>query len=138
MNPLTLTADLGSLEAVRAYVTDAAAAAALPRAAANRLRLAVDEIATNIIIHGYGAAGLNGSIEVHTALDEGALTIILEDTAAPFDPTKVPPPSDLHLPPEQRKIGGLGVYLARKEVDEFRYEWAGGRNRNIFIMHRPR
>jgi protease I len=49
----------------------------------------------------------------------------------------VPVPPDLHLPAEQRQIGGLGIYLALQGVDHFRYERGEGRNRNILVMDRP-
>jgi anti-sigma regulatory factor (Ser/Thr protein kinase) len=42
----------------------------------------------------------------------------------------------LHLPAEQRKIGGLGVYLALGSVDRFCYERVGDRNRNVLVMNR--
>ena len=137
MEPLKAAATLDSLAAIHRYVLDAAAAAGLPKEAAYRLRLAVDEIATNVITHGYLEAGLQGSVELHGCVDDKTLTVVLEDAAAAFDPRSVPRPDDLHLPAEQRKIGGLGVYLAMQAVDHFHYERVEGRNRNVFIMNRP-
>ena len=138
MEPLTAASTLDSLGAINKYVMDAAAAAGLPRSDAYRLRLAVDEIATNIITHGYLEAGLQGPIKVRGSIDDKALTVTLEDAAAPFDPREAPPPDDIDLPPEERKIGGLGVYLALQGVDKFHYERVGDRNLNIFIMNRAR
>jgi serine/threonine-protein kinase RsbW len=82
------------------------------------LVLAVDEAATNIIVHGY-LDGL-GEIEVDLAYQPGRITVLLRDQAPPFDPTTVPKP-DLNLPLEERPIGGLGVHLIRMCVNEFSY-----------------
>jgi putative intracellular protease/amidase/anti-sigma regulatory factor (Ser/Thr protein kinase) len=135
MNTLKVPANLDSLAAVAAFVVEAAQAAGLSRQAAYRLRLAVDELATNIVTYGY--AGASGNIDVSVEMDERTLTVTLEDAGVPFDPHKVAPPDDLHLPLEQRDIGGLGVYLALEGVDGFFYERIGDRNRNILVVNRP-
>jgi len=128
---------LESLGAIAKYVMAAAAAAGLDKKATYNLRLAIDEIASNIIIHGYQEAGEEGVLVCRAVVNEKALTIFLEDTGAPYDPTQHPPPDYLHLPLEEREIGGLGVYLAYQGVDEFLYERDGNLNRNIFIVNRP-
>ncbi len=135
MNSLTVPAQLDSLPAIADFVLAAADAAGLGRQPRYRLRLAVDEFATNIISHGY-AGTAPGAIELHAAQDDTTLTVTIEDTGAPFDPRQVPAPQDLHLPPEQRQLGGLGIFLALGGVDQFFYERVGERNRNIFVMKR--
>ncbi len=69
-------------------------------------------------------------------LDEETLTISIEDTGIPYNPTLEAPPNYLDSPLEQRKIGGLGVYLAYQGTDKFLYERVGERNRNILIVNR--
>ncbi len=137
MEPLTVAGTLDSLGAIAQYVMSAANTAGLDKKTTYRLRLAVDEIATNVIVHGYEEAGLSGSINVHSTLDEQALTIILEDTGERYDPTKRDMPTDLDKPLKDREIGGLGVYLTIQGVDKFLYERVGDRNRNIFVVKRP-
>jgi anti-sigma regulatory factor (Ser/Thr protein kinase) len=134
-NTLTVPAELDSLARIGAFVLAAADAAGLGPQARYRLRLAADEIATNIMTHGY--AGVPGTVELRTEMDDQTLRVILEDTGLPFDPHQLPPPDDLHVPLEQRKIGGLGVYLALRNVDRLLYERVGDRNRNVLIMNRP-
>lgn len=135
MEPLTVAGTLGSLRAITQYVLAAAAAAGLDKKASYKLRLAVDEIATNIIIHGYQEAGCSGVLVCQATLNEQALTICIEDTAIPYDPTKTPKPDDLNKSPEQRRLGGLGVYLAIQSVDQLLYERVGNRNRNILVVN---
>jgi len=139
MKPLRLPATLDSLEEIGKYVIAATTQAGLGTKAAYGLRLAVDEIATNIITHGYEEAGRTGDVVVSGELTDSSLTIFLEDTGVPFDPLAKEPPSeeDLALPLEERPIGGLGIFLVQKGVDIFSYEFADGRNRNIFVMNRP-
>jgi len=136
MKSLTVPATLDSLGPIADYVMAAAAAAGLDRRASYRLRLAVDEIATNIIIHGYANAGRQGVLGLRADIDDRALTIAIDDTGMTYDPRQAPIP-DINLPIEQRPVGGLGVYLAMRSVDEFLYEQLGDRNRTIFKMHLP-
>ena len=137
MEPLTVPGTLDSLSAIGQYVTNAALEAGLDKKAAYRLRLAVDEIATNIVIHGYEEAGLSGDVMVLSELDPHSLTITLEDTSAPFDPRNLGRPEHIDLPVEDRPIGGLGIYLTIENVDKFDYEYVNNRNRNIFMIKRP-
>ncbi len=137
MQPLTVPGNLDSLSVIGQYVNAAATAAGLDKKKAYRLRLAVDEIASNIIIHGYDEAGLTGEVLVLSEMDEATLTITLEDTSAPFDPRQFAPPDHLDKPIGERPIGGLGVYLTLQNVDKFDYEYVDQRNRNIFMVNRP-
>lgn len=134
MKPATVPATLDSLEDIAEYVMAAATSARLGKRASYRLRLAVDEIATNIIVHGYKEAGLQGALELHAETDEGVLTIAIEDSGVAYDPRQASVP-DTTIPLEQRPIGGLGVYLAIRSVDEFLYERVGERNRTILKVH---
>ena len=86
MELLKVPGNLESLQKIRQYVTSAAKEAGIQKRA-YRLCLAVDEIATNIITHGYQENGLEGNISVKTEIDEKSLTVYIEDTAKPYDPT---------------------------------------------------
>ena len=127
---------MDSLKAIAEYVMAAAAAAGLDKRISYKLRLAVDEIATNIIVYSYEKAAHEGILALRADLDQQSLTIAIEDTGTPFDPTQKSTPDDLDKPLEQRQLGGLGIYLASQGVDQFIYERVGDRNRNIFIINR--
>ena len=137
MDRLTVTGTLDSLQAIGQFVMGAASDAGLDRKASYRLRLAVDEIATNIVVHGYEEAGRQGTIDVWAELDDAELRLFLQDSGLPFDPRQARSPEGLDRPLEEREIGGLGVFLALRGVDELRYERAGEQNRNIIVVHRP-
>ena len=139
MEPLTVSGKLESLGAIAQYVMSAAKEAGLEKKAAYKLRLAIDEVTTNIITHGYEEADLEGDIYLAAKIDKQALTISVEDTAIAYDPTekKAVEQELLNAPLEEKPIGGLGVFLALDGVDNFLYERSGDRNRNIFVVNRP-
>lgn len=136
MENMTVPGSSESLSRIREYVRQAAAEAGIDQRHAYRLQLAVDEIATNVVNHGYPEAGRQGDLVVSAALHQGDLTITLEDSAVPFDPRSVPRPSYLDLPFDKRPTGGLGIYLAMLCVDLFEYEYVNNRNRNKFTVRR--
>jgi anti-sigma regulatory factor (Ser/Thr protein kinase) len=138
MDPLTLPATLESLGPLVQYVQSAAQAAGLDRKASYRLRLAVDEIATNIITHGYADAHIEGDVVVNASVGDEQLVIILEDWAPAFDPREQKDPDHIAKPSDERPIGGLGVFLAVKSVDGLDYEYRDNKNRNILTMNRPK
>jgi serine/threonine-protein kinase RsbW len=138
MDPLTLPATLDSLEPLVQYVLSAATAAGLDRKASYRLRLAVDEIATNIITHGYADAHIAGDVVVNASVGDEQLTITLEDWAPAYDPRVQEDPDHIDKPGDERPIGGLGVFIALKSVDGLDYEYRDNKNRNILTMNRPK
>lgn len=121
------------------YVLAAAKEAGLDKKASYNLRLAVDEIATNIIMYGYEGAKSEGTVDLQAQMDDRALTIVVEDTAAAFDPFEKLAQEELSvdLPMDQKPMGGLGVYLTIQGVDKFMYERLEDRNRNVFVVNRP-
>ena len=128
---------LGSLGPIREFVKEAAAEAGLDSKRTYRLQLAVDEISSNIVIHGYEEHGLTGDVEVRAEIGPDNLTITLIDSAVAYNPLNRPQPEDLDAPLENRMIGGLGVYLAIKNVDEFLYRYLDGCNHNLFVVKLP-
>ena len=137
MQELTVPASLESLSTIGRFIMNVSTAGGLDNASAYRLRLAVDEIATNAISHGEAGVRGPGTLSLLAATDPKTLTITLEDYGGAFDPRTQAPPLNEDIPLEERDIGGLGVYLALEGVDRFDYQWVGGRNRNIFVMNRP-
>lgn len=135
MEPLTVPGTLDALAPIRAYIRDAAGVAGLSSKRTYGLILAADEIATNIITHGYDEAGLSGEITVAAHIADGTLAVTLRDRAIPYNPLGEAPPDDLDEPLEDRDIGGLGVFLAKQNVDVMRYEYRDGQNQTTFIMH---
>jgi anti-sigma regulatory factor (Ser/Thr protein kinase) len=134
----TFTANLDSLSPIRDYQIKIGEASGLGKDRIYKLCLAVDEIATNIINYGYVRSEISdGKIDMTVLIENNSLKIILEDYAIPFNPLEyaVPGENDLNIPLESRPIGGLGIMLAKENVDQFSYSYYNGRNRNTFCMN---
>jgi len=132
----TFPGTLDSLEAIRTFVGDAAARAGLDSGAVYRLALAVDEVATNVVMHGYEENNCSGSIEVDSAIEDGALVVRMFDTSPAYTPDDHEVlQEDLARALEDREPGGLGLFLTVQSVDEFRYERRDGRNVHDFRVN---
>ncbi|NML64392.1 ATP-binding protein [Hymenobacter sp. RP-2-7] len=139
MERITFAGTLDALDGIRRVVKAQAEEAGLARKPTYNLLLAVDEIATNIITHGYEENNLSGPVDLLTDCSNECFTVVLEDEAPAFDPLHHQLPTDelFARPLEERPIGGMGIHLTIKGVDKFSYEYLGGRNRNIFCMNVP-
>jgi len=115
---LRVAADVGQLGAIRAFVEQQAQALHVDPETIYDLTLAVNEVATNIMVHGYRSQP--GEIEIALRRQGDAIEIQLHDQARLFDPTRVPAP-DLTLPLHKRPFGGMGVHVTRQIVDAMRY-----------------
>lgn len=136
METLKVRGTLQDIEPVINYAVTAAHEAGLSEQGLHRVRLAVDEIATNIVMHGYEEAGRSGDLAISAEYDEEQLTIYLEDTGEEYDPRNTLPP-DIDASAEKRPLGGLGIYLALWAVDQFHYEHKKDKNRSILILQKP-
>src|SRR5262245_5670027 len=85
----------------------------------HNLKVALDEILTNIISYAYADAREH-SIVTRFSLGKGKLTVEVEDDGRPFNPLNTPEPDTKQLL-EERPIGGLGIHLVRKLMDELEY-----------------
>jgi serine/threonine-protein kinase RsbW len=130
---LRIDASPENLAVIRRFVRAAAAAEGLDADRADRLVQAVDESATNVILHGYRDAP--GELEIDAHRDGGDLVVILRDHAPPFDPTTVPMP-DIRAPLARRRAGGMGVFLARELSDDVRYRAMPGGGNELVLVQR--
>ena len=92
------------------------------------IRLALDELVTNVICYAYEGEGEGGQcIEVQLVRSPGIIDVILTDAGKPFNPLLAPEPN-VNAPVEKRRIGGLGIHFVRKTMDELHYERKDGKN----------
>lgn len=129
-------AGLDSLGMIAAYVRSACRRGGVGEGAALRLRIAVEELAVNAIVHGYGDCGHGRLILTGGGDGRGGVSVQLFDSAAPFDPSAAPGKPRLDLPVRDRPVGGLGLHLALTSADEYRYEYADGQNRSTLTVRR--
>lgn len=130
---LQTTAELKNLSQIRDFVEMAAKTLGFEPDLIPNVQLAVDEVATNVMLHGYQGRG--GNLEVELERAGADLVVRLRDEAPPFDPTTVPTP-DLTLPLAKRPVGGLGIYLVRRAMDEVIHRvTAAGGNELTLVKH---
>jgi serine/threonine-protein kinase RsbW len=129
---LRVPSDLNRLAAVRELVRAAADEAGAGEACTADLVQAVDEVATNAMIHGHD--GQAGWVEVDVWTEGDQFVVTIQDDAPAFDPTTIPAP-DLTVHPGQRRPGGMGVLLARMCIDEMTYRPRPGGG-NILTLRR--
>ena len=115
---IRVAADVEQLAAIRTFVERQAELLGVESPVIYDLVLAANEIATNIVVHGY--QGQPGTIEIDLRRSGDAIEIRLRDQAPPFDPTRAPAP-DLTLPLHKRPFGGMGIHVTRQMMDDIRH-----------------
>lgn len=119
-------ARLGGLLGMRRFIEHFCTEVGLARDTCLRLNLVLEELFTNTVRHGY-RGGSDAPVWVILAGGDEGVDVTLEDTAPPFNPF-----AHVELPAQQgemRKIGGLGVLLARELTMSRDYAYLFGRNR---------
>jgi anti-sigma regulatory factor (Ser/Thr protein kinase) len=122
---LTLRNDLDEIARLSNALEQFAAQHDVSSATLNAVNVALEEIVTNVISYAYD--GGDHAIGVEFWLDDGSVHAVVTDDGRAYDPLQRPDP-DVHAPLEERPIGGLGVMLVRRLMDEATYERRGGTN----------
>ncbi|MEW6093776.1 MAG: ATP-binding protein [Chloroflexota bacterium] len=133
MRTAIFPARFDQLNAIREFVTQAAKDAGMDESNICAVEMAVDEACSNIVEHAYKDRP-EGDIECTCDSTDSDLMIILRDHGRPFNVSTVPNP-DLLSTLEDRKVGGLGVFLIHNLMDEVRYEHLGEAG-NVLTMVR--
>jgi serine/threonine-protein kinase RsbW len=126
-----------SLAEIGEFIRQAAEAAGLDERATYEVELAVDEACSNIIEHAYcceddSPPSERDDIQCTCRIGDEGLTIVLRDYGRPFDPQSVPEP-DRDADLEEREVGGLGLYLMHRLMDEVGFEFTSD-DGNVLTM----
>jgi len=128
---LTIQAYLDQIQQIRDLVKLAALEAGFQEDENYAVQLAVSEACENIILHGYGQEN-DATIKVEARPSPGELQIELWDQAPPFNPAMRP--KAVEWSPDDPPIGGLGLIIIHRVMDEVRYARERGHNR--LSMHK--
>ena len=131
---LKVKADRKELERVSAAIKSLAADEDWSSDTLFRVDLVMDELVVNIMDYGYDDS--DHEIDITFTSEEDAVTIEITDEGRSFDPLNDAPEPDLTSPLEERRVGGLGVYLARTMMDELVYRREGDRNHLTLVKRR--
>ena len=131
MKKVNLVPTLDKLPEAVAFFEDTLSGADVPMKVIARVNVAVDEIFSNIARYS-GAT----SVTLGCALADGRVTLRFSDNGRPYDPTGKPDP-DTTLSAEERDIGGLGIFMVKKTMDDVSYEYTDGLNILTLVKELP-
>ena len=127
MKELTIAATVENIEAVTDFVNQQLEELACPMKAQMQINIAIDELFSNIAHYSYNPEIGQATVRVEVMENPLAVSITFIDNGVPYDPLSKENP-DLTLSAEERQIGGLGIYLVKKSMDEITYEYKDGQN----------
>lgn len=103
-----------------------------------QIKLALEELAINVVNYAYGADDEEHGIELDMVSEKDSIVIELADRGKPFDPLTEAPDPDVTSPIESRPVGGLGVHFAKTLMDDVEYRRESGRNRLRIVTRKVR
>ena len=127
MKELTVEATKENIPQVTAFVDQQLEDIGCPMKAAMQIDIAIDELFSNIAHYAYRSGTGPATVRVETVENPMAVIITFLDHGVPYDPLKKEDP-DISLSAEEREVGGLGIYLVKKSMDELDYEYRDGQN----------
>ena len=127
MKELTIAATVENIEVVTDFVNQQLELLGCPMKAQMQIDIAIDELFSNIAHYSYNPEVGQATVRVEVVENPLAVTITFIDNGIPYDPLAKEDP-DLTLSAEERQIGGLGIYLVKKSMDEITYEYKDGQN----------
>ena len=133
MKELVIDAEVDNLDAVLEFIDGFLEEVSCPSKVMIQLNVAVEEIFVNIASYAYTPGKGKAWIRISHSDDPSAVTLVFEDEGIMFDPLAKEDP-DTTLSAEERKIGGLGIYMVKKSMDDVRYEYRD--NRNILAIYK--
>ena len=127
MKELTIAATVENIETVTTFVNEQLESYDCPMKAQMQIDIAIDELFGNIAHYAYNPE--IGQVTVRVEVVEAPLSVIITfiDNGVPYDPVAKANP-DITLSAEEREIGGLGIYMVKKSMDEIAYEYKDGQN----------
>ncbi|MCR4621569.1 MAG: ATP-binding protein [Clostridiales bacterium] len=128
MSELTLEAKVENLDDVIAFVDKALEEIDCPPKAQMQIDISVEELFVNIANYAYAPNVGMATVRVETQSDPREVAITFIDSGVPYNPLAKPDP-DITLSSEERQIGGLGIFMAKKSMDKIEYEYTEGQNR---------
>ena len=127
---LTVNADVKNLDTVTEFCLEPAGGRDIPPAWQFALSLAIEEIFVNIASYAYAPGTGNATVRRSLKSEPGqppAIVLDFIDKGTPYNPLLKEDP-DITAPLEDRPVGGLGIFLVKKNVDDITYEYRDGKN----------
>ena len=127
MKELNIAATIENIDVVTDFVNEQLEALDCPMKAQMQIDIAIDELFGNIAHYAYNPEVGDATVRVEVIEDPLAVVITFIDKGVPYDPLAKDDP-DITLSAEERAIGGLGIFMVKKTMDEITYEYKDGQN----------
>ena len=127
MKELTIAATIENISTVTDFVNEQLEALDCPMKAQMQIDIAIDELFGNIVHYAYSPDIGDAIVRVEVVEDPLAVVITFIDKGVPYDPLAKADPNTT-LSAEEREIGGLGIFMVKKSMDDITYEYKDGQN----------
>ncbi|MCX4341503.1 MAG: ATP-binding protein [Lachnospiraceae bacterium] len=127
MNEMTVEATPENIPVITAFVDEQLEKYDCPMKAQAQIDIAIDELFGNIVRYAYHPEIGSATVQVEVVPEPLAVVITFIDQGKPYDPLAKEDPN-VTLSAEEREIGGLGIYIVKKSMNEITYEYKDGRN----------
>ena len=127
MRELTIAATVENIETVTDFVNEQLEMLDCPMKAQMQIDIAIDELFGNIAHYAYRPEVGDATVRVEVLQDPLSVVITFIDKGVPYDPLTADEP-DITLSAEDREIGGLGLFMVKKSMDEIVYRYENGSN----------
>ncbi len=127
MKELTVDATIENVAAVTAFVDEQLEQLDCPMKTQIQVDIAIDELFGNIANYAYNLEIGVATVRIEVTEDPLAVVITFIDNGIPYDPLAKADP-DVTLSAKKRQIGGLGIYIVKKSMDNISYEYKDGMN----------
>ena len=124
---LTVDATIENIASVTAFVDGQLERLDCPMKTQVQVDIAIDELFSNIANYAYHPKVGAATVRVEVTEDPLAVVLTFIDNGVPYDPLAKADP-DITLSAEEREIGGLGIYMVKKTMDDISYEYRDGQN----------
>ena len=127
MKELTVEATVESIPVITEFVDEQLAQYNCPMKAQAQIDIAIDELFSNIVHYAYHPGTGPATVRVEVVEEPLSVVITFIDQGVPYDPLAKADP-DVTLSAQDREIGGLGIYIVKKNMNEITYEYKDGKN----------
>ena len=127
MKRLSVKATVESLDEVQSFIDQVLEEIGCSMKAQMQIDIAVEELFVNIAHYAYPEGDGDAAVEIETNADKSCVKITFEDRGIPFDPLAHEDP-DVTGSAEERSVGGLGIFMVKKSMDDMSYEYKDGKN----------
>lgn len=127
MKELTIEAKVENIETVTNFVNEQLELIGCPLKAQMQIDIAIDELFGNIAHYAYNPEIGQATVRIEVTENPLSVVITFIDNGLPYDPLKNKDP-DITLSAKDRQIGGLGIYMVKKSMDDITYEYKDGQN----------